>query len=113
MAIKQLTVFVQNQKGTVASVTDSLSKTDINLRALSIAETQDFGILRLIVNDVLYCGERVYRLYRRAEKHTLILYRIRLVSNVKSLLDRAVEKGAEHRQGRHRRIISPVDRLTV
>ena len=52
MAIKQLTVFVQNQKGTVASVTDSLSKNDINLRALSIAETQDFGILRLIVNDV-------------------------------------------------------------
>jgi hypothetical protein len=36
----------------VASVTDSLSKNDINLRALSIAETQDFGILRLIVNDV-------------------------------------------------------------
>ena len=52
MAIKQLTVFVQNQKGTVASVTDILSKNDINLRALSIAETQDFGILRLIVNDV-------------------------------------------------------------
>lgn len=51
MAIKQLTVFVQNQKGTVASVTDILSKNNINLRALSIAETQDFGILRLIVND--------------------------------------------------------------
>ena len=51
MAIKQLTVFVQNKKGTVVSVTDILSKNDINLRALSIAETQDFGILRLIVND--------------------------------------------------------------
>ena len=51
MAIKQLTVFVQNQKGTVVSVTDILSKNHINLRALSIAETQDFGILRLIVND--------------------------------------------------------------
>ena len=51
MAIKQLTVFVQNQKGTVVSVTDILSKNGINLRALSIAETQDFGILRLIVND--------------------------------------------------------------
>ena len=51
MAIKQLTVFVQNQKGTVVSVTDILSKNKINLRALSIAETQDFGILRLIVND--------------------------------------------------------------
>ena len=51
MAIKQLTVFVQNKKGTVVSVTDILSKNNVNLRALSIAETQEFGILRLIVND--------------------------------------------------------------
>ena len=51
MAIKQLTVFIQNKKGTVVSVTEILAKNDINLRALSIAETQDFGILRLIVND--------------------------------------------------------------
>ena len=51
MAIKQLTVFVQNKKGTVVSVTDALSKNNVNLRALSIAETQDFGILRMIVND--------------------------------------------------------------
>ena len=52
MAIKQLTVFIQNKQGSVVSVTDILSKNNINLRALSIAETQDFGILRLIVNDV-------------------------------------------------------------
>ena len=51
MAIKQLTVFIQNKKGTVVSVTEILAQNDINLRALSIAETQDFGILRLIVND--------------------------------------------------------------
>ena len=51
MAIKQLTVFVENKQGTVASVTGMLSKKDINLRALSIAETEGFGILRLIVND--------------------------------------------------------------
>ena len=51
MAIKQLTVFIQNKKGTVVSVTDILSKNNINIRARSIAETQDFGILRLIVND--------------------------------------------------------------
>ena len=51
MAIKQLTVFVQNKKGTVVSVTEILSKNNVNLRALSIAETQDFGILRMIVND--------------------------------------------------------------
>ena len=52
MAIKQLTVFVENKKGTMASVTEILSKNNINIRALSIADTQDFGILRLIVNDV-------------------------------------------------------------
>jgi len=51
MAIKQLTVFVQNRKGTIVSVTDILAKNNVNLRALSIAETEDFGILRLIVND--------------------------------------------------------------
>lgn len=51
MAIKQLTIFVENKQGTVVSITDTLSKHNINLRALSIAETQDFGILRLIVND--------------------------------------------------------------
>ena len=51
MAIKQLTVFVPNRKGTMVEVTDILSKSNINIRALSIAETEDFGILRLIVND--------------------------------------------------------------
>ena len=52
MAIKQLTVFVENKQGALISITDALSKNEINLRALSIAETEDFGILRLIVNDV-------------------------------------------------------------
>ena len=51
MAIKQLTVFVQNRKGSIVTVTDILAKNNINIRALSIAETEDFGILRLIVND--------------------------------------------------------------
>lgn len=51
MAIKQLTVFVPNRKGEIVAVTDILAKNNINIRALSIAETEDFGILRLIVND--------------------------------------------------------------
>ena len=51
MAIKQLTVFLQNRKGTIVSVTDVLARNNINIRALSIAETKEFGILRLIVND--------------------------------------------------------------
>lgn len=51
MAIKQLTVFVPNRKGSIALVTDILAKNNINIRALSVAETEDFGILRLIVNN--------------------------------------------------------------
>ena len=51
MSIKQLTVFVPNKKGTMVAVTDILAKNNVNLRALSLAETEDFGILRLIVND--------------------------------------------------------------
>lgn len=51
MAIKQITVFVENRQGALVEITETLSKNNVNLRALSIAETQDFGILRLIVND--------------------------------------------------------------
>ena len=49
--MKQLTVFVPNQKGSIVSVTKILADNHINLRALSIAETAEFGILRLVVND--------------------------------------------------------------
>ncbi len=51
MAIKQLTIFVENKQGAIVSITDTLAKHNVNIRALSIAETEDFGILRLIVND--------------------------------------------------------------
>lgn len=51
MAIKQLTVFVENKQGALVSITETLAAHEINIRALSIAETEDFGILRLIVND--------------------------------------------------------------
>ena len=51
MAIKQLTIFVENKKGAIVSITETLAENNVNIRALSIAETQDYGILRLIVND--------------------------------------------------------------
>ena len=51
MAVKQLTVFLENHQGQLVQVTDLLAKNGIDMRALSIADTQDFGILRLIVND--------------------------------------------------------------
>ncbi len=51
MAIKQLTVFVENKQGALVAITDKLAANNINIRALSIAETEEFGILRLIVNN--------------------------------------------------------------
>jgi hypothetical protein len=51
MLIKQLSVFVENQKGKLAEITDVLRKNHLDIRALTIADTTDFGILRLIVSD--------------------------------------------------------------
>lgn len=50
MKVKQISVFLENKSGRLAEVTRTLGKHDINIRALSIADTTDFGILRLIVN---------------------------------------------------------------
>jgi hypothetical protein len=52
MQIKQISVFLENNAGRLAEVTSVLAKTGINLRAISIADTADFGILRLIVDKV-------------------------------------------------------------
>lgn len=51
MAIKQLSVFVENKEGKLREITDILAKAGIDIRALSIADTSEFGILRLIVRD--------------------------------------------------------------
>lgn len=51
MAIQQLTVFLENKQGKLAEVTRVLAKNGIDLRALSIADTAEFGILRLIVSN--------------------------------------------------------------
>ena len=50
MKIQQLSVFVENKEGRLAEITDALAKANIDIRAISIADTSDFGILRLIVD---------------------------------------------------------------
>ena len=50
MVIKQLSVFVENQPGRLAEISEVLRQKEINIRALSIADTTNFGILRMIVN---------------------------------------------------------------
>ena len=48
---EQISVFLENKAGRLAEVTRILAEANINIRALSLADTSDFGILRLIVND--------------------------------------------------------------
>lgn len=51
MITNQLTVFLQNESGRLEELTDILSKNNINISALSIAETENYGIMRMIVSD--------------------------------------------------------------
>jgi hypothetical protein len=55
MSIKQISIFLENRKGRLADVTDLLTRSKINMRALSLADTADFGVLRIIVNDREKC----------------------------------------------------------
>ena len=51
MAIKQISVFIENRQGRLYEITSVLEKEGIDIRALSVADTTDYGILRLIVTD--------------------------------------------------------------
>lgn len=51
MFIEQLSVFVENKKGRLAKITEKLAEASVDIRALSIADTTDYGILRLIVDN--------------------------------------------------------------
>jgi hypothetical protein len=61
--VKQISVFLENKEGRLAEVTKALADSGINIRALSIADTTDFGILRLIVND----PDAAFEVLKRAE----------------------------------------------
>jgi len=51
MIIKQISIFMENTTGRLADVTDLLARAGINLRAISIADTTDFGILRMVADQ--------------------------------------------------------------
>ncbi|MBQ7220588.1 MAG: acetolactate synthase [Synergistaceae bacterium] len=53
MSVKQISVFLENRPGCLHEMTKALADANIDLRGLSLAETSDFGIVRLIVDDVL------------------------------------------------------------
>ena len=62
MKVKQISVFLENKSGRLAKVTQVIGKNEINIRALSIADTADFGILRLIVNK----PDEAYKILKEA-----------------------------------------------
>ncbi len=51
MIIKQISIFIENRKGRLAELTKLLADNGVNIRALSLADTANFGILRIIVED--------------------------------------------------------------
>jgi hypothetical protein len=55
MSVKQVSIFLENSKGRLAEVTRTLAREKVNIRALSLADTADFGVLRIIVADPERC----------------------------------------------------------
>ena len=51
MSVKQISIFIENKKGSLAELTRFIAASNINLLALSIADTQDFGIVRIITDN--------------------------------------------------------------
>ncbi|MCP4020383.1 MAG: ACT domain-containing protein [Desulfobacteraceae bacterium] len=51
MLAEQISIFIENKAGCLAEVTAILRDANVNIRALSLADTTDYGVLRLIVND--------------------------------------------------------------
>ena len=62
MTIKQLSIFVENRRGKLAEITEMLATKGIDLRALSLADTNEFGLLRLIVSN----PDEAYNMLREA-----------------------------------------------
>ncbi|MBP7654333.1 ACT domain-containing protein [Candidatus Dependentiae bacterium] len=60
MLLKQISIFLENKPGKLAEVTKILHDNKVNIRALSMADTTDFGILRIIVPEV----EKIYKLLK-------------------------------------------------
>ncbi|HQG32568.1 MAG TPA: ACT domain-containing protein [Deltaproteobacteria bacterium] len=57
MKVEQISIFLENKPGGLSSVTRAIKDAQINIRALSLADTSDFGILRLIVDNVAKAKE--------------------------------------------------------
>lgn len=59
MKIEQLTIFIENKAGRLATIAEALGDIQVNIRAMSLADTPNFGILRLIVSDIEKAKQRL------------------------------------------------------
>ena len=103
MFIDQISVFMENKKGRLSSLTRILADNGIDLVALSIADTADYGIMRAIVNDtpgglsdVLEIFSRgdvsveyLYSFVRHQGKNALIMFKVTPVEKAVELLEKA------------------------
>ena len=63
MTINQISVFIENKPDTLAHLTDIMAKNSINMRAMMLADTSDFGVARFIVDD----SERAEEIIKNAD----------------------------------------------
>ncbi len=93
MPIKQLSIFLENKTGRINEVTKILGKNGINMHAFSMAETTDFGILRLIVTEV----EKAVEVLRNADFAVMLTDVVCICCpNVAGSLSAILEKLAEN-----------------
>lgn len=93
MTIKQISVFLENKSGRINDVTKALAAEGINMHAFSMAETTDFGILRLIVSDV----DKAVKALQK-ENFAVVLTDVLCIScpNVAGALSKILENLAKH-----------------
>jgi hypothetical protein len=72
MKVEQISIFLENKPGSLEHATRILKEANVNIRTLSLAETSDFGILRLIVNDVEKANKELKEKGFRVNKTTVV-----------------------------------------
>lgn len=80
MFVKQVSIFVDNKLGSIAEVISSLSEDNINIKALSVADAADYGILRLIVDE----PEKAFNIIKEKGYDAKIAYTIGISINDKA-----------------------------
>ena len=92
MSVNQVSVFLENKPGTLGKLTAVLAKNNVNIRALSLADTNDFGIVRMLVDDV-YEATNILKEENFVAKFTPVL--IYKISDETGSLDKLLKNFSE------------------